>query len=236
MISIEQLKELIYRESGHKIQVHDNDPILTTFYINLATLGEALKNADQIQQTTRDVIDSLPGAADREMKRAADAAISALSGEVGRVAQQIAGDAAAAENAAAVSRAARWATAGVLVCAIAFGSTGYLFRLAADKVSIAQAAEMVAAANARADAAIAEAEKNTGEEVMAARKSAGWAGTEEGRLAKQFFDSGAGLVAAKCKGEKWEIKTGKDGQKWCVPESRPLFGWKNEKEYGWKIP
>lgn len=236
MISIEQLKEMIYRESGYKIQVHDNDPILTTFYVNLATLGEALRNAGQIQQTTKNMIDSLPGAADKEMKRAGDAAISALSVEVGRVAQQIAGDAAAAENSAAVARAARWAAVCVLVCLVFFGGTGYLLRMAADKVSIAQAAEMVAAANIRADATIAESEKNTSEAVLAARESAGWAGTEEGRLAKKFFDSGSGNAVVNCSSETWEIKTEKAGQKWCVPKSRPLFSWNNEQQYGWKIP
>ena len=50
MISVAELKQLIYKETGYKIQVQDNDPILAAFYVNLATLGEALKHAEQIQR------------------------------------------------------------------------------------------------------------------------------------------------------------------------------------------
>lgn len=189
----------------------------------------------------------LKNTATHEMSMARDSVIGELSKQVGDIAQQIAGDAAAAENAAAISRATIWATASVLVCAIFFGGTGYLLRMASDKVNITTATEMVADANARtnaaeaaanatAAAAISETEKHTSEEVLAARKNAGWAATEEGKLAKKFFDSGAGVTAMKCKGEKWEIKTDKVGQDWCIPKRRPLLGWNNEQEYGWKIP
>lgn len=230
MISIADLKQLIYRETGYKIQVQDNDPILATFYVNLATLGEALKNAEQIQDATRTVISSLPGVADREIKRAGDAALGALSTEVGRIAQRLAGDAAAAEKSHAISFAAKWTVVGVLSCAIVFGSVGYGTRMLVDEVNINAAREAVAAVNEHA----AATEKQARDDIEAAKKSIGWMGTQQGQLAKRFFDIGGGDIAARCDSPVWEIVNGADG-KYCIPNRRDLLGGDKNK-YGWKIP
>lgn len=192
---------------------------------------------------------SLKNTAAHEMEMARDSVISELSKKVGGIAQNIAGDAAAAERDKAFWRAA----VGVLACSIIFGGTGYVLRMSAEKLMLVNAAEQIQAANSRADAAVETATKRAEAEIAdfrkmavnefaAVRKSAGWAGTEEGLLAKQFFDSGAGLIAVKCSSKKWEIinrpkEPGSEKiQKWCVPKSRPLFGWDDEEEHGWKIP
>ena len=65
-----------------------------------ATLNNALeptkKELRDIQSNILKQIAALPGAADKEAKRANDAVISSLGKEVGRIAQQIAGNAAEA--------------------------------------------------------------------------------------------------------------------------------------------
>ena len=61
--------------------------------------------------------------ADNEMKRASDSAISSLSTDVGKIAQKIAGDAAAATAADARSTAAKW-QGGMLVVGMLIGVTG----------------------------------------------------------------------------------------------------------------
>lgn len=53
---------------------------------------------DGLGGSINDKMQALPNAADREMKRAGAEAISALSNQVGRLAQQVAGDAAANER------------------------------------------------------------------------------------------------------------------------------------------
>lgn len=187
--------------------------------------------------------DTLPSEANAVMDKAATRSIGVMAEKVAEIAEHIAGDSAAAAR----NKSFTMAVGALAISALIFGGTGYLLRVASDKVNISAAKEFVATANARADAAeaaakataaaaIAEAEKNTSAEVLTAHKNAGWAATEEGKLAKKFFDSGAGLAAVKCKGEKWEIKTDKVGQRWCIPKSRPLFGWDNEQEYGWRVP
>lgn len=232
MISIADLKQLIYRETGYKIQVQDNDPILATFYVNLATLGEALKNAEQIQDATRTIIKSLPGVADQEIKRAGDAALRALSTEVGRIAQRLAGDAAAAEKAYAISFAAKWTAAGVIACAIVFGGVGYGIRMLADEIHLNAAREKVVVADERT----AAAERQAREDIEAVKKSIGWMGTEQGQLAKRFFATGGGDIAARCDSPVWEIVNGIDG-KYCIPKRRDLLSLGEDKnKYGWKIP
>lgn len=234
MISVADLKQLIYRETGYKIQVQDNDPILAAFYVNLATLGEALKHAECIQESIKGVINSLPASADREMQRAGDAALRTLSSEVGRIAQRLAGDAAAAEKGKAIALAVKWTAAGVLACAVVFGGVGYGIRMLADEANLSIARHNLQVAKASSEADIAAAEKKASDEINAIQKNSGWIGTEEGRLAKKFFDIGAGSIAAKCDSPSWEIVDGKDG-KFCVPKRRDLFGGDGNK-YGWKIP
>ena len=230
MITVSELKQLIYRETGYKIQVQDNDPILAAFYVNLATLGEALKHADQIQRSTKDVINSLPSAANLEMQRAGQEVMRSLSIEVSRIAQRLAGDSASAEKAHAISFATKWVAAGIVACAVIFGSVGYGIRMLADEINLNSARKMVAEADARSIAA----EKQAIDDIEAVKRGIGWQGTEEGQLARAFFRNGAGQIAATCAAPTWEIRSLPNGQ-YCVPKRRPLLGG-NEAEYGWKIP
>lgn len=183
----------------------------------------------------------LPGAADLEMKRASNAAISALSVEVGRIAQNVAGDAAAAAKNTAFYRA----VAGMAICAVIFGGTGYGIHAGASAVHLSEANEKVREANARAEAAEEVAEKKANaraeaaeeaaeKKIAAGKRQTGWAATEEGQIAKKFFDSKWGIVAATCSAKTWEIINNEDGR-WCVPKPKPLLGGDEEK-YGWKIP
>ena len=230
MISVSDLKQLIYRETGYKIQVQDNDPILAAFYVNLATLGEALKHAEEIQDATKTVIKSLPGAADLEMKRAGDVVMRSLSAEVSRIAQRLASNSASTEKANAISFATKWVSAGVVACAVLFGTVGYGIRMITDEITLKTARNMVVAAETRAQAA----EKQALEKIEAIKNDIGWLGTAEGQLAKAFFRNGAGQIAATCAAPDWEVRTLSDGQ-YCIPNRRPLFGG-NDEDYGWKIP
>ncbi len=150
------------------------------------------------------------------------------------------------------NNAIQWAIGGVLVCAVIFVPTGYLLRMSSDAVNLSTAKEKVSRANERADAAesklavvSAEAAKATEAaadnlkkqylaEIEKIRAASGWAGTQQGKLAKKFFESSSGIAAATCNSETWEIVTDKEG-KWCIPKRRDLIGG-DENKYGWKIP
>jgi hypothetical protein len=234
MISLSDLKQMIYKESGYRIQIQDNDPILATFYINLATLQEALKHAEHVQNIAKDAINSLPGAANKEMQRAADQVLLKLSGEIGLLAQRIAKDAAHAEKASAISTATKWSLTGLLISAITFGGLGYVVRMWADDARLRSANLMVSEAQEKSDQKIASIKQQTREEIELMRKAIGWLGTEKGMLAKRFFDNGGGIHAATCNSPVWQIYKTKDGN-YCVPDRRKLFGG-DTNLYGWKLP
>jgi hypothetical protein len=152
------------------------------------------------------------------------------SKEIARAAEQLAGDVTAKER----NKFFWLATSAMAVCALVFGGTGYALRMGSDALNMSMAVAKAGEANERANTDIATAEKKASDEIDAARKSSGWAGTEEGRLAKNFFDQGGGVAAAKCDSPVWEIVDSKNG-KFCVPNRRDLIGGDSNK-YGWKIP
>lgn len=172
----------------------------------------------------------MAASASREMQKALAATLQALSVEVGRIAQKLAGDTAAAEKAHAISFAVKWVTVGVIGCAAVFGGVGYGLRLITDEVNLNTARKAVAAADERT----AAAEKQALDDIEAVKKSIGWVGTVQGQIAKKFFDSGSGQVAASCDSPVWDVVINSDG-KFCVPKRRDLFTGDNLK-YGWKIP
>ena len=143
---------------------------------------------------------SLPGAADKEAKRANDAVISGLGKEVGLIAQQIAGNAAEATAAKSRTEAARW-QAGALLVGLAVGAIGtYLAVSGAHAINMSTARDSVAAAELRAetaeaaakkraDEAIAEITDNSGASVADASERNTWTTSATGQLAKRFFDS-----------------------------------------------
>lgn len=199
-----------------------------------AALSPTKNSLQDAQVALANQLHSLPAAADKEMKRASDATINRLSIEVGKIAQQIAGDTAAKERHDALLFASKWVAAGVVACSVIFGGTGYAIRMASDEFYINTLKNKVAESKMQADAAVAAAEKKSNDETELIRKSIGWVGTQEGRTAKKFFDSGWGMFAAECNSPAWEIRALNDG-KYCVPKRRPIFSI-DEKEYGWKIP
>ena len=163
---------------------------------------------------------SLPAAADREMSRAGKTAMGVLAQEVGMLAKNIAGDAAASER----NKSLGWAGLAVVTCAILFGGAGFLTKTALVKLQLDGAAKQVELANSNAQI-----------EIDTLKKSVGWLGTDEGRLAKVFFEKGSGLAAARCEGKTWD-KRDLNGEIWCIPQSRPIFGGEDAEVYGWKIP
>lgn len=189
----------------------------------------------------REASETFKKLANQEMKRAGDAAISSLSGEVGKIAQKIAGDAAATERYYARNKAVGFVAAVMLLTILLFGGGGYLFatsmtasHLNAAERDLAQANLQLENEKKRVDKKIADLEKKSANEIAKIRAASGWAGTPTGQLAKKFFDLGDGVYAATCSSTTWEIRNTKSG-KFCLPKRRDLFGG-DDTLYGWKIP
>lgn len=193
-----------------------------------ALISEAVKEAQQEAIATTEKL--IAATATQEMQKAGDATLKALSETVGRIAQRLACDTAAAEKAHAISFATKWVAAGVIACSVVFFVLGFGIKMLADEINLKTAREKVADAYALADAAQAKAEAD----ISALRQSMGWMGTKEGQLAKKFFDGGAGVMAATCNSPEWDVVEGADGR-YCVPKRRDLIGGDKEK-HGWKIP
>ena len=235
-ISVDDLKSLVHKESGYKIQISDNDPLLTTIYVNKAVLGAALGEAGELQKKAIAVIERLPGAADKELKRAGDAAISSLSTEVGKIAQRIAGDAAAATAAKAKTEAARW-QAGALLAGLAVGTIAtYLGVSGANAINMSTAREKVAAAELRAETAEADAKKRADEAISEITEKSGaavaavaarnaWASSAAGQVAHKLAAAGDLAKIAGCTGDGWEKrKDAKSGATWCyIPQKDGIF-------------
>jgi hypothetical protein len=199
-----------------------------------------------VAKAVAEQISRLPGAADREMLRAGESVLAGLAGKVAEIAQRVAGDAAAAERYTALKLAWVGLAGAALVCSVVFGGAGYLFAKSADVIRVSMAEKKMDAAIQRADGAVAAAEKKSefliaaskrdaDKDVAVAVAAAKWAATDEGKLARIFFSSKHGIWAAKCTSTKWEKRT-RDGETWCVPRSKPMFGWSDTTEYGWQIP
>lgn len=139
----------------------------------------------------------------------------------------------------------KWAIVGVTICAVFFGGGGYFVGRAADTISISNSKADLKEANDRASAAVeaskaaaADYEKRLVDEVQKIQLSRGWLATDEGKLAKKFFDSGWGTKVAKCTDENWAIEEGKNKAgklvKECVLKWSPLFS--AAQRTGWEIP
>lgn len=235
---------------AHTLKLQPTDTIFSTiaamhFYLELyqkipmkiSEVGKDIRKAGSevehaIRSATKEALaehaNALRERAALELTQAQEAAPTGVIGSKG-----IAGNAAAAESADAISRAVKWATGGVVACAVVFGGAGYLVRMGSDAVNLSAARGQVSEASARADAAIAAEENKASAEIKEMKASIGWLGTPEGRLARKFFDLGGGVAAAKCESPVWEIVTNDDGR-FCVPKMRNLIG--DDKKYGWKIP
>lgn len=208
----------------------------------LGLIDDVVTLDNQIAKLRESVVglgEAIPGMADKEMQRAGEAVIATLSGQVGRIAQTVAGDAAAVEKHTAVTKATLVVSVGVLFCALLFGGAGFLAAKSAAAIRVDAAQKDLAEAKKAADQARAElasyqskADKTAAAEIEKIRVASGWAGTPEGRLAKRFFDVG-GEAAATCNSDTWDVVQSKEG-KWCVPQRRDLLG--DNQRYGWKIP
>jgi len=196
---------------------------------------------DRLNGEIQEKIDAFPGAADKEMKRAGDAAIGALAGRVAGIANTIAGDAAKTERNKSALKLTYVNLGALVLCGSIFAFVGIVFDRGVNAINLSHLQDLVAEANQTAEKATADlaayqsvADKNAASEIGKIRAASGWAATPTGKLAKQFFDLGGGLAAAGCKGETWDIVKYKEG-KWCVPQRRDLIGGDGQ-QYGWKIP
>lgn len=208
------------------------DAIIAELLGDVGMLEEQIRHLPLVleKSVSKYVREGLPGEASQVIDRAASNAVEMMSSQVVGIAQQIAGDTAAAERYKAF-----WVAAiGVLACAVTFGGAGFVVRMSVDKLSLMSASSQLEEANARVDEATEVAEIRADQEIADIKKRAGWAGTKEGLLAKKFFESGAGAIAASCNSPTWEVVINNEG-KYCVPKRRPIFG-NGEEQYGWKIP
>jgi hypothetical protein len=210
----------------------------------------ALETETVAKTTLENAARTFKGLANQEMARAGATAIAALSDQVGKIAQRVAGDAAATERHSALVKASALGLMGMLVCAGLFGGGGYFVGASSmhDEVLIsreaAKAAETkLASLSVDTGKAIDENTENLKNQYVAElakiRAASDWVGTPEGRLAKRFFDlDSGGVTAAKCLGATWNVVTDQKGAKWCVPQRRGFFdfGEDSSQKYGWKIP
>lgn len=173
--------------------------------------------------------DEAPKLADKEMKRAGEAALDALSSEVAKIARRVAGDAAAAESHNAFVKACVFATGALLVSGLVFSGGGFVLAKFMGSISVSAAKNEVADLKQQ----ILDLEKKSKDEIVKIQSGMGWLGTPTGQLAKRFFESGDGAIAAKCKSTFWEIQKRKNGN-FCVPKRRDIFG--DSEEPGWRIP
>ena len=204
-----------------------------------AALNEVLeptkKELRNIQGNLLEQLAALPGAADKELKRAGDAAIASLATEVGKIAQKIAGDAAEATAADAKKSAAIW-QGGMMIGGVLVGSiTAYLIAISAYAIKLSTAQEKAIAAELRAETAEADAKKRADETIAAISEKSGaavaaiaarnaWAATAAGRAAHQLAEAGDMGKIAGCSGKGWEKKKDASGVVWCyIPQSEGFF-------------
>ena len=204
-----------------------------------AALNEVLeptkRELHNIQGNLLEQLAALPGAADKELKRASDAAIASLSTEIGKIAQKIAGDAAEAKAADAKKSAAIW-QGGMLIGGVLAGAiAAYLAVTGAHAINMSIAREKVAAAELRAETAEADAKKRADETIAAITEKSGtavaaiaarnaWAATAAGRVAHQLAEAGDLGKIAGCSGKGWEKKKDASGVVWCyIPQSEGFF-------------
>ncbi|WP_426166316.1 hypothetical protein [Polaromonas sp. DSP2-3-2b2] len=230
-----------------------NDPIATgtpktrqeAYLLDL--IGDVVTLDKQICKLHESVLslgEALPGLANKEMKRAGDQAILALSGQVGTIAQKIAGDAAAVERNNSFVKATVFAIAGLLLCGLLFGGAGLLTAKSFASISVNAAERDLAEANLllqnekkRIDEKIVELEKKSADEIARNSAAIGWAATPNGRLAKAFFDTGGGAIAATCNAKYLEKEIDSEKRTWCYAKRHELFGGEDNKlTSAWRIP
>ena len=199
---------------------------------DVVTLDQEIKN---LSSSFDNFKNEAPKLADKEMQRASDSAIEALSARVAVIAQRIAGDAAETESRNAFVKASVYATAALLVCSLVLGGGGYALGKSISSFR-------VTAAEKEADSfkkQMLDLEKKSKDEIAKIQSSRGWLGTPSGILAKKFFESGDGEAVAQCADKaNWEIKsrTAKSGKtvKYCFVKRKPFMG--DGPETGWVIP
>lgn len=187
---------------------------------------------------------SLPGLADKEMKRASGAAIEGLAGRVAGIANKIAGDTAADERNKSYIRAVGFLSALLLVEGLVFGGGGYFLTRASAAFIVNIAEKNLAEANLllenekkRVDEKIAELEKKSANEIQKNQAAIGWAATPNGRLAKVFFENGGGLIAATCNAKYLEKEIDSKKKTWCHAKRPEFFGGEDNKfTSAWRIP
>lgn len=159
-------------------------------------------------------LEAMPGAADKELKRASDATFKALATSLMETVRRQSGYAAEETASKAKTEAARW-MAGALIAGFVVGcGATYLAATGANSANLSTAQDKITAAESRAavaesgsavatSAAVAAATKNVNAELAAVKERAGWAITKEG------------LAIGKCEINGWRIGE-ENGRKYCV--------------------
>lgn len=160
-------------------------------------VNAAIRSTDSALQLQRN---QLPHEAKRIMDSAASETLKELSKQVGRIAQQIAGDTAAAENNKSFVLAFGGAIGLVLCCGFAFGSLGFM-----------------------------AGEKKGYEAAKDEKAAAAWANTPEGVAAYKLARATGGeaelLHLLLCNQPGWEISKEKNH---CYPRATKdaIYGWR----------
>lgn len=192
----------------------------------------------------REASETFKELANKEMERAGGQAIELLAKRVAVIASNIAGDSAKAERNKSALKLTYTNLGALVISAIIFGGTGYVVHQGASAAFISKANNLVAEANtntAKATAALAAyqaiVDKNFTAEIEKNKVASGWAATPDGRLAKAFFDGGAGKPLATCTAKYLEKLTDDEKNVWCSSKRQELFGGENNKLTNrWKIP
>lgn len=217
---IEQVRLDVFRQTG--ISIDRDDPFLVAIQLLLGASRRIEEKSDAALRELLLVAARVESASDKRAR--ANPLPPPQAGTQGEQHSAL-----AAEH----HKLIKFAAIALIAAALVGGIAGYVFRMGIDAASVAGFKHSAETAIEEANAAAAAAEKKASDEIRAVRETSGWAGTKEGLLARQFFASGAGLTAATCAAEKWDIRQVKDG-KYCVPQRRPLWG--TDGDYGWKIP
>lgn len=178
--------------------------------------------AEAIRRATKETLTEHAGALKVQAELIVAQSQQVLIRDVGKIAQKLAGDAAAVERHNSLVKASVFASIGVIFCAFIFGGGGVLFGESLSSSLVTSAQRELTEANLllkneknRVDEKIAELEEKSAVEIEKIRAASGWLGTNDG------------LQVAGCKVKGWVHYTDPiTGNPYCETRKveKPTFG------------
>lgn len=175
------------------------------------------KQINDFIAATPALLDSIGKTAESKTEQASAAAIAGLSTQVGNIAREIAGNAAAATAAQAKVEAARWQAGALAVGVLVGGIAAAVLTTGFFKIKLTDAQSKVTAIESSTADVVAAATHKLNNELISVRAAAGWAATE------------SGVQVSNCKVPGWKIEKYTNGTSICItkPAEKNLIG-KNE--------